>query len=320
MSDDVAPAPVPALAGAASDPLPATALAASASDPALAAPVPDPALAATIYGPGSAAAALLAIHGITANGRCWDTVAALLPERRIAAPDLRGRARSSALRAPYGLRRHAADLAALLDADGGGPRTVLGHSMGAFAAVALAAARPDLVAELVLVDGGFPLPLPSGVRSAEDLDIAALLGPAAQRLAREFADEDAYFDFWRAHPAFARDWTPAVEAYARHDLDGAAPHLRSSTVAAAMVQDGGELYGPDWYVAALRGLRTPVTVLRAPRGLLDAEPLYAPGALDGFLDLVPQLRIVEVDDVNHYTILFADRGARRVAAAVDDRP
>lgn len=273
-------------------------------------------LAVTTFGPVSARPALLAVHGITANGRAWDTVAAHLPEQRILAPDLRGRGRSNRMPGPYGLRRHAADLAALLDADGGGARTVLGHSMGAFVTVALAAARPDLVERLVLVDGGFPLALPEAAVGIDDLDVAALLGPAAQRLSMEFADDDAYLDFWRAHPAFSRDWSTAVEDYACYDLDGEPPHLRPSTVAAAMLEDGAELYGPAWYVGALRSLRMPVTVLRAPRGLTDADPLYGAGALEGFRSLVPQLAIIEVDDVNHYTILFADRGAARVAASV----
>lgn len=269
-------------------------------------------------GSASTAPALLAIHGITANGRSWDAVAAHLPEHRLLAPDLRGRGRSNGLAGPYGLRQHASDLAAVLDVDGGGARTVLGHSMGAFAAVALAAARPDLVGRLVLVDGGFPLALPPDATNIDDLDVGSLLGPAAERLSMEFSDSEAYLDFWRRHPAFLRDWSPAVEAYARYDLDGDAPHLRASTVAAAMLQDGGELYGPEWYLDALRSLRMPVTVLRAPRGLTDAEPLYASGALEQFRDLVPQLEIVEVDDVNHYTILFADRGASRVAAIASE--
>mgnify|MGYP001581450171 CR=1 FL=1 len=272
-------------------------------------------LAVSTFGPSDAGPALLAIHGITANGQSWQTVATHLPQRRVLAPDLRGRGRSNALPGPYGLRQHATDLAALLDADGRGARIVLGHSMGAFAAVALAAARPDLVARLVLVDGGFPLKLPADATSAEDLDIGALLGPAAQRLSMEFADDDAYLEFWRQHPAFLRDWSPAVEAYARYDLDGEPPHRRPSTVVSAMLQDGAELYGPDWYLDALRSLRMPVTVLRAPRGLADAEPLYPVGALEAFRALVPALAIVEVDDVNHYTILFADRGAAQVAAA-----
>jgi pimeloyl-ACP methyl ester carboxylesterase len=216
---------------------------------------------------------------------------------------------------PYGLRRHAADLAELLDADGGGAHVVIGHSMGAFVVVILAAERPDLVERLVLVDGGLPLALPPGVSSVDELDPGALLGPAAARLAMEFANQEAYLDFWREHPSFARDMTPAVEAYALYDLEGEPPHLRPSTLAAAIMEDGLELYGPDWYVDALRALRMPVTVLRAPRGLMDAEPLYAPGVLESFRVLVPQLEVVEVDDVNHYTILFADRGAERVAEA-----
>ncbi|MBO9627151.1 MAG: alpha/beta fold hydrolase [Microbacterium sp.] len=266
-------------------------------------------LATTVYGTDSGPS-MLAVHGITANGRSWGAVAARLQDRRLIAPDLRGRGRSNRMPAPYGLRTHAADLAALLDADGGGARTVLGHSMGAFVVVMLAALRPDLVARLVLVDGGFPLDLPPGAASIEDVDIAALLGPAAARLEREFADADDYLDFWRQHPAFARDWSPAVEGYARYDFDGTRP----SAVAAAMLEDGAELYGPEWYLDALRSLRMPVAVLRAPRGLTDAEPLYAPGALEDFRSLVPHLDVVEVDDVNHYTILFADRGAARIAA------
>lgn len=267
----------------------------------------------TVFGNDAGTPALLAVHGITGNGRSWDTVAAHLPDRRILAPDLRGRGGSNGMPGPHGLRRHAADLAELLDADGGGARTVLGHSMGAFVVVMLAATRPDLVERLVLVDGGFPLDLPAGAGSVDELDPVALLGPAAQRLELEFADVDAYFAFWRAHPAFAHDWSPAVEDYAAYDLVGEPPHLHSSVAAAAVLEDGMELYGSDWFVEALRSLRMPVTALRAPRGLLDAEPLYAPGAMEGFRALVPQLEVVEVDDVNHYTIVFADRGAARIA-------
>lgn len=268
-------------------------------------------LATTVYGPATGDPAMLAVHGITANGRSWGAVAEHLPQQRIIAPDLRGRGRSNRMPGPYGLRTHAADLAALLDADGGGARTVLGHSMGAFVVVALASLRPDLVERLVLADGGFPLALPEGAASIDDLDISALLGPAAARLAMEFTDQEDYLDFWRRHPAFSRDWSRAVEDYARYDLDGTRP----SAVAAAMIEAGAELYGAGWHLDALRSLRMPVTVLRAPRGLTDAEPLYAPGALEGFRELVPQLEIVEVADVNHYTIVFADRGASAVAAS-----
>lgn len=256
---------------------------------------------------------ILAVHGITSNGRAFDRLAAELPAHRVDAPDLRGRGRSGALPGPFGLRAHAADLAGLMDADGRGPRAVVGHSMGGFVAVVLAAARPDLVERLVLVDGGLPLTLPPG-RTADD--IGELLGPAADRLAMRFADEAAYLAFWRAHPAIGPYWPDGFEEYARYDLTGEAPELRSSASAEAMLADGAELYGPPWYRLALGRLRLPVTVLRAPRGLLDAEPLYAPDELEGFRSTLPQLEVVEVDDVNHYTILFSGHGAARVAAAI----
>lgn len=258
---------------------------------------------------------LLAIHGITANGRSWDTVAGLLPSHHVVAPDLRGRGRSSGLPGPFGLRAHAADLSTLMDADGRGPRIVAGHSMGAFVAVMLAALRPDTVSRLILVDGGFPLTLPPGKTPA---DTAELLGPAAARLDMRFADAEAYLDFWRVHPAIGPYWTPEFEGYARYDLTGTVPKLRASASSEAMLTDGAELYGPDWYREALDSLELPVTVLRAPRGLTDGEPLYAAGVLDAFRGIVPQLQLVEVADVNHYTILFSRAGAEAVAGAITE--
>ncbi len=81
--------------------------------------------------------------------------------------------------------------------------------------------------------------------------------------------------------------------------------------------DTADLYGADWYLDALRSLRMPVTVLRAPRGLLD-EPggLYAPGRIDRILLDVPHARVIEVPDVNHYTILMSEPGAGTVADAI----
>jgi lipase len=103
------------------------------------------------YGPAGPAR-ILAIHGLTGQGRRWEPLANRhLPEFSIAAPDLLGHGRSS-WDAPWTIEANVAALAALLDADSGGPVTVVGHSFGGAIALALAATRPDLVAALVLLD------------------------------------------------------------------------------------------------------------------------------------------------------------------------
>src|SRR3954447_13890652 len=98
-----------------------------------------------------AGAPVLAVHGITSSSRSWPFLAAVL-DQPVLAPDLRGRGRSSHLPAPYGMAQHADDCAAVIEAGGGAPLVVVGHSMGGHVAVVLAARHPDLVRGLVLVD------------------------------------------------------------------------------------------------------------------------------------------------------------------------
>jgi lipase len=95
---------------------------------------------------------MLAIHGVTGHGKRWHTLATKhLPEVAIAAPDLIGHGRSSCA-APWTIDANVAAFAALLDADADEPVLVVGHSFGGALALNLAAARPDLVDGLVLLD------------------------------------------------------------------------------------------------------------------------------------------------------------------------
>ena len=103
------------------------------------------------YGPPTAPQ-ILAIHGLTGHGQRWQTLATrYLSEFAIAAPDLLGHGRSS-WAAPWTLDANVAALAGLLDVEAEAPVLVVGHSFGGAVALNLAAARPDLVAGLVLLD------------------------------------------------------------------------------------------------------------------------------------------------------------------------
>ncbi|MDJ0349424.1 alpha/beta hydrolase [Cryobacterium sp. PH29-G1] len=255
-------------------------------------------------------APVLAIHGITASHLTWSWLADRLPHVRVIAPDLRGRARSNALPAPFGLRQHAADLVAVLDFLNVERAVVVGHSMGAFVAVWLAHLYPDRVDSLVLVDGGLPIPRDAGI------DPLLILGPAAERLSQTFESEGAYLDFWRGHPAFQADWSSRVADFARYDLDGVAPSLHPSALLAAVAENVMELDGSDGYTEALAALAVPINFLRAPRGLLN-EPaaLYDDAAVAAWAAALP-MTVQGVDDVNHYTIVMSESGADRVAQSV----
>lgn len=269
-----------------------------------------------LWGPEDPAAlTILAVHGVTASHKAWPYLAEALPEVRIIAPDLRGRGRSNSLPAPYGMPSHAEDLAAVLAALAAGPVVVVGHSMGAFAAVVLANLFPERVRSLVLVDGGLPLQVPVGL-SDEEI-VAAVLGPAAERLNATFPSREVYRSFWRQHPAFSAGWSPLVEEYVDYDLTGEEPLLRPATRYQAMADDTAELHRGASLLKALDELSVETQVLRAPRGLLN-EPagLYPPGYLEAWAGRLPALRVREVPDVNHYTIIMGEAGAGAVAETV----
>jgi len=263
---------------------------------------------------------VLGIHGITANSLAMAPVAKHLgPEYTLVAPDLRGLGDSNRLGGPFGLPAHAADCAAVLEHLGASDTVVVGHSMGAYITVVLAARRPELVARAVLVDGGLTPPMPEGVDIDVDEILDALLGPALARLRQVFESQEAYLDFWKAHPAVSEDWSPDVEEYLLYDLEPAEGGGFKSKVSEEAARADGASNLVDAHVVgdALRSLRCPVTLLRAVRGLLNQpEPLLPDFVVDMWRPEMPTLVDEVVDDTNHYTICFGDRSAKIVAERI----
>ena len=185
---------------------------------------------------------MVAVHGITANSHCWLAVARALDGRaELVAVDLRGRAASNALPPPYGMEAYSRDLLAVLDHFGLERAVLVGHSLGAYAVARFAADHPDRVSAVLLVDGGLAAPLPADVDP--QAVVAAVLGPALARLKQRFATREAYFDWWRAHPAFAHGDVSDADliAYADHDLAGEPPELRSSVGEDVVRADAAEM-------------------------------------------------------------------------------
>jgi lipase len=264
---------------------------------------------------------VVAVHGITASAMTWPAVARHLSTKwTLVAPDLRGRGAAASLPGPYGLRRHVEDVCAVVRARQEQSGAVLvGHSMGAFVALLAAAAHPQLFRRLVLIDGGLPFPPPPEGVSVGDV-LAATLGTAIDRLSKTFESEQAYLEFFHAHPALAADWNDDVTNYVRYDLTGPAGELRSTVVGDAVRQDGRDVLtlATD-YRQAWDALRVPTVLLRAPRGMFGQVPgIISDDVVADAVRRRPDIAIETLAEANHYTIVLADRFAAQVARHIEE--
>ena len=114
--------------------------------------------------PGTAKTAVVFLHGWLEHGHAFDWLAEHLPDTwRLLLLDWRGMGRSAWLPRPgnYQLTDYALDVEALLDAAGLEAAHLVGHSLGGIAATLYAAARPERVLSLSLIEslgpsGGAP--------------------------------------------------------------------------------------------------------------------------------------------------------------------
>jgi 3-oxoadipate enol-lactonase len=108
---------------------------------------------------------VLCISGLGYSNWCWrETAEALSPQYHVITFDNRGAGRSDAPDTAYSIEQFADDAAGVLEALGATPAHVVGHSMGGYIALTLAARHPVLVRSLVLIgtssggDGSLPIP------------------------------------------------------------------------------------------------------------------------------------------------------------------
>lgn len=104
---------------------------------------------------------VLHLHGLGCHGAASWAPFAVLRGRAALIADLPGHGRSDAPQSfGYTLPEMAEVVAAVLHAEGSGPREVLAHSLGGSVAVHLAARHPALVSRLVLVEPALDVPVP----------------------------------------------------------------------------------------------------------------------------------------------------------------
>jgi pimeloyl-ACP methyl ester carboxylesterase len=236
---------------------------------------PDGALSGLEWGE---APELTLLHGGGLNAHTWDgTILAL--GRPALALDLPGHG-DSAWRDDfdYSPRRLAAAVAGVLDAVRPGTRqAVVGQSLGAHAAIALAQARPDLVSRLVLVDAS------PGQRLEDAAQVTDFLaGPSVFGSREEIVEKALAAGIGSSRSALWR----GVVLNTRVRADGTVVfkhHLASPPPGARFTVDFTE----EW--SALTASTTPVLLVRAARGFLS------PPVVEEFRARLPRAEVVEID-------------------------
>lgn len=205
---------------------------------------------------------LVALHGAGLGAHSFDAVLLSL-DRPAVALDLPGHGRSDwRADADYRPERLAPDVAAALERLAPRPVALLGHSLGGLTAALTAAARPELVTRLIVVDI-----TPGVVPSGDARSVAEFIrGRRDYGTIDEIVDRAIEFGIGRDRSALAR----GVALNTRRRPDGRlewAHHLAHLDALPGDGSGGPQPYAPIW--AALQALEIPIALIRAASGIVD---------------------------------------------------
>jgi len=246
------------------------------------------------WNPGDPLVVLL--HGAGMDRTAWQMQTRYLAHHgyRTAAVDLPGHGRSSG--APLQSVDEMADwTVGLIDALGGGAAHLVGHSMGSYIAIEVAARAPDRVASLVLLGTATTMPVHPELLAAAADDI-----PHASRLMTSWGHSP------RAH--VGRHATPGQW------LLGGSTALLDTSPTGALAADmaASNAYGGSLESAA--AVRCPVTMVLGSADKMT--PVRASGELQAAFS--SPVNVVVLDGVGHMMMAEApDRIRDEIAAALD---
>ena len=216
---------------------------------------------------------LIMLHGLAANGACWNVLAhALEEEYDVIMPDARGHGRSSVPEHGYRYEDLANDVVGLIEALRLPSPILIGHSMGGMTAAVVAGRKPNLLRCLIMADPTF-------------------LSPEVQR---EVRDSDVA-DQHRRYLKMSLDEVLA-ESQIRH------PHRSLETIeliARARLQTSMEAFdvltppNPD-YVQLVSAIQVPsLLVIGGSAGVVSAD------VAANLQRLNPRLQVEQIPEVGH---------------------
>ncbi|UUX94238.1 alpha/beta fold hydrolase [Aquabacterium sp. J223] len=250
---------------------------------------------------------LVCVHGLTRQGRDFDTLARALSDRyRVVCPDVVGRGRSDWLADPagYAIPAYVADMVTLLARLNAKTLDWVGTSMGGLIGLGLAALKNSPIRRLVLNDVGPTIEYASLQRIGQYLGM-----PVRWKTEQEAADA-----LWAISRSFGphtpEQWLAMSRPQLKADGDGFKPHY-DPAIAVPFRQVTPEVAaaGERHLWQAWDSLTLPVLLLRgAESDLLSAATARA------MTERGPKARLVEFAGVGHAPTLQA---ADQVAVVVD---
>ena len=240
----------------------------------------------------------LLVHGLTGRTDAFRALAGKLGLAgwRLLVADLRGRGATGRVEGPAGIPAHTADLVALMDGEGLDRVAFVGHSLGAMIGVNLAAHHPDRVSGLVLVDGGADV----------TAEIDALLSPVHERLKKTYPSREAYVEYVRSLPIFEDRWDEHLRRYFAGDVRPADGEWRHHADLETVGDDREKMHGFPLSVLWSR-VRCPTLILLSTVGLAGPDEgfILPPQEACRMRDTIPNCVLVEVENTNHYDILYS---------------
>ena len=258
-------------------------------------------LSTVFWGDPDAENTALLVHGLTGRAEAFRALAEELEAEglagwRLLAVDLRGRGATGGLEGEVGIPTHAADLAALVDREGLERVAFVGHSLGAMIGVYLAAERPDRVDKLVLIDGGSDV--------TDEVD--ALLSPVVERLERTYPSREAYVEYLKSLPVFESRWDQNLERYFAGDVRPEGGEWRHHADLETVREDREKMH--DFPLSELwTRIRCPTLVLLSTVGLAGPDEgfILPPQDARRMREIIPDCALLEVENTNHYDILYS---------------
>lgn len=225
---------------------------------------------------------MLFFHGITANVAVFGTLTARLSDRfRTVAVDQRGHGHSDKPETGYDADDYADDIASLIRRLASGPAIIVGHSLGARNAVAVAAKYPDLVRSVVAIDF-------TPFIETEVLDALESRVTAGDRVFKDLDSVEAYLA--KRYPKIP---TGAIKVRAESSYHAADGGLRPLASASAMAQTVTGLRAD--IAPAFRDATKPVLIIRGAE-----SKLVSAAALEKTCRLRPDFPVTVVPDADHY--------------------